>query len=188
MDVDIDSGNRENILKLIRSTPAMMSRNGVVGKHASGVYVTKIPRDPETGLCTLDYQVAEDLGYIKLDLLNLTLYERVTGPEHLDKLVSTEPDWSMLTRQADVDQLIHINGHFSTLQKMPEPVDSIPRMAMFLSVMRPAKRRLIGLPWKTVGETVWIKPTDGSYAFRRSHAVSYALLVAVNMNLNMGVK
>lgn len=187
MDVDIDSGNRDNILKLIRSTPAMMNRNGVPGKHASGVYVTKIPSDPETGLCTLDYQVAESLGYIKLDLLNLTLYERVTGPEHLDRLVAAEPDWSMLGRQADVDQLIHINGHFSTLQKMPEPVNSIPRMAMFLAVMRPAKRHLIGLSWKTVAETVWVKPTDGSYAFKKAHAISYALLVAVNMNLNSGI-
>lgn len=66
---------------------------------------------------------------------------------------------------------------------MPEPVNSIPRMAMFLSVMRPAKRHLIGLPWREVAKTVWQKPDDGSYYFKHAHAISYAVLVAVNMNL-----
>ena len=66
---------------------------------------------------------------------------------------------------------------------MPEAVDSIPRMAMFLSVIRPAKRHLIGLPWAEVSKTVWAKPTDDSYFFKKAHAVSYAHLVCVNMNL-----
>ena len=67
--------------------------------------------------------------------------------------------------------------------RMPEPVDSIPRMAMLLSVIRPAKRHLIGLPWREVGETVWDRPPDDSYYFKKSHAVAYAHLVAVHMNL-----
>jgi hypothetical protein len=67
--------------------------------------------------------------------------------------------------------------------KMPEPVNSIPRMAMFLAVIRPAKRHLIGKTWKEVGETVWDKPADDEYYFKKSHAVAYAHLVAVHMNL-----
>jgi hypothetical protein len=66
---------------------------------------------------------------------------------------------------------------------MPEAVNSIPRMAMFLSVIRPAKRHLIGLPWADVAQTVWERPTDDSYFFKKAHAVSYAHLVVVNMNL-----
>jgi hypothetical protein len=65
---------------------------------------------------------------------------------------------------------------------MPEAVNSIPRMAMFLSVIRPAKRHLIGQPWSKVSESVWERESDG-YQFKKSHAVAYAHLVAVNMNL-----
>ena len=67
--------------------------------------------------------------------------------------------------------------------KMPEPIDSIPRLAMFLSVIRPAKRSLIGRTWKEVSETVWQKPKDETYYFKQAHAVSYAQLVVVNLNL-----
>jgi hypothetical protein len=66
---------------------------------------------------------------------------------------------------------------------MPEPVNSIPRMAMFLSVIRPAKRHLIGKPWAEVAKTVWEKPADDSYYFKQAHAISYAHLVVVHMNL-----
>ena len=66
---------------------------------------------------------------------------------------------------------------------MPEAVNSIPRMAMFLSVIRPAKRHLIGKPWAEVASTVWDRPSDDSYYFKKSHAVAYAHLVVINMNL-----
>lgn len=185
MDIDIDSANRDQILKLISNVSASIHRNGSVVKHNTGVYVTDIPSDPVTGLCTIDYNSAEDMGYIKLDLLNVSLYERIKNSQHLDRLMHTEPNWNMLNNPDFVERIIHINNHYSTLQKMPEPVNSIPRMAMFLSVMRPAKRHLIGLPWKEVAKTVWIKPSDGSYYFKHAHAISYAVLVAVNMNLEL---
>jgi hypothetical protein len=65
---------------------------------------------------------------------------------------------------------------------MPEPVDSIPRLAMFLAVIRPAKRELSGKSWVEVGKTVWDK-TEDVYYFKKAHAISYAHLVVVNMNL-----
>jgi hypothetical protein len=65
---------------------------------------------------------------------------------------------------------------------MPEPINSIPRLAMFLAAIRPAKRHLIGRTWKDVNETVWDKDPTG-YSFKRSHAVAYAQLVVVHMNL-----
>jgi hypothetical protein len=68
------------------------------------------------------------------------------------------------------------------MQKMPEPVDSIPRLAMFLAIIRPGKKHLIGLPWREVAKTVWEKDSDG-YIFKKSHSVSYAHLVVVHMNL-----
>ena len=187
MDIDIDSADRAQILKLIKSVPASIHRNNSVEKHNTGVYVNPVPVDPETGMCTLDYKVAEEMGYIKLDFLNMSVYERVADREHLKKLIDTDPDWGKLQDRSFVENIIHINNHYDTIQRMPEPVDSVARMAMLLGVIRPAKRHLIGSPWKTVAETVWQAPADGAYFFKKSHSVAYAQLVAVNMNLNCGV-
>jgi hypothetical protein len=65
---------------------------------------------------------------------------------------------------------------------MPEPIDSIPRMAMFLAVIRPAKRHLIGKTWSEVAQSVWERDGD-DYSFKKAHAVAYANLVVVHMNL-----
>jgi hypothetical protein len=54
---------------------------------------------------------------------------------------------------------------------------------MLLAIIRPAKRHLIGLPWSQVAETIWERPADDGYYFKKSHAVAYAHLVAVHMNL-----
>jgi len=56
-----------------------------------------------------------------------------------------------------------------------------------LSVIRPSKRHLIGLKWAEVAKTVWEKPNDDSYYFKKSHAISYAMLVQVHMNLLSGI-
>lgn len=56
-------------------------------------------------------------------------------------------------------------------------------MAMLLAIIRPAKRHLIGKKWSDVAADVWVKPTNGEYYFKKAHAVSYAHLVAVHMNL-----
>ena len=70
---------------------------------------------------------------------------------------------------------------------MLEPVNSIPRLMMLLAIIRPAKRHLIGKPWKEVAQNIWEKPDDGSYAFKKSHACAYAHLVKVHMNLLCGL-
>ena len=78
---------------------------------------------------------------------------------------------------------MHVNGHYDLLLQMPEPLDSIPRLAMFLAIIRPAKRNLAGKTWKEVALTVWDKPSDDTYYFKKAHAISYATLVVVNLNL-----
>lgn len=182
-DIDIDFGDRDKILSLLNHTPASIIRDDKLSKHNTGVYFTDIPVDPFTGQSSIDYQAAEDLGYFKLDFLNVNLYQQVRDEAHLLELMSQEPDWAKLYEREFCEQLIHIGNHYDTLIKMSEAVNSIPRMAMFLSVIRPAKRHLIGNTWADVAKTVWEKPQDDSYYFKRSHAISYAHLVAVHMNL-----
>jgi hypothetical protein len=180
-DIDIDIGSRDKLLAVIKHTSAAMRNVDPIRKHPSGIYVTDISYDPIYDMCTLDYSEAEQRGYFKLDLLNVYVYEYVESESHLQQLMK-EPDWTMLKNQKIVEQLIHLNNSFNIIQRMPEPIDSIPRLAMFLAVMRPAKKHLQGLTWKEVTKTVWDKDPDG-YSFKKAHAISYAQLVVVHMNL-----
>jgi hypothetical protein len=181
-DIDIDFADRQQVLDLLNVTSASIIRDGKLTKHNTGVYATDIPVDPFVGSASLDYTVAEDRGYMKLDLLNVHVYKQVRDETHLIKLMQ-EPDWTKLYDPAICGQLIHINNHYDTLLKMPEPVDTIPRLAMFLAVIRPAKRHLIGKTWKEVAADVWTKPSDDDYYFKKAHAISYSQLVVVNLNL-----
>lgn len=182
-DIDIDFGDRERALAVLDCTPASILRDGKLIKHNTGVYPTDIPVDPFNGFASIDYESAEDRGYNKLDFLNVSLYTQIKNEAHLTELMNTQPLWDLLLQREFCGQLIHIGNHYDTLVKMPEPVDSIARMAMFLSVIRPAKRHLIGQKWSEVAKTVWERPSDDSYYFKKAHAVSYAHLVAVHMNL-----
>lgn len=184
-DIDIDFANRDDIIKHLDVTAAGIIRDGKLIKHNTGVYATKIPVDPFLNIASLDHEVAEDRGYVKLDFLNVALYQRVRDELHLIELMNTAPDWNKLRDRAFFERLIHVGAHYGTMLSMPELVDSIPRLAMFLAIIRPAKRHLIGLPWAEVAKTIWDKPEDDGYYFKKSHAVAYAHLVVVNMNLDL---
>lgn len=182
-DIDIDFADREQALKHIRYTAAAIDRNGTLVKHNTGIYVTDIPQNPFTNTASLDHSLAEDRGYVKLDFLNVGVYGHVRDNQHLQQLMDRDPDWAKLYDPDFCSQVIHIGNHYDTLINMPEAVNSIPRMAMFLAVIRPGKRHLVGQSWKDVGKVVWDKPDDDSYFFKKAHAVAYAHLVAVHMNI-----
>ncbi len=164
-DIDIDFGNRDKILEHINHIPAAMRNAKPIRKHATGIYVTDIPYDAINNMANIDYNDAENRGYIKLDLLNVHVYDKVRDEAHLTELMS-EPKWERLNDRVFVEKLIHLSNHYNSMQKMPEPINSIPRLAMFLAIIRPAKKHLIGLDWKTVNQTVWDKGTDG-YHFKK---------------------
>jgi hypothetical protein len=181
-DIDIDFADRTQALNLLRHHPAGIMRDGALIRHNTGVYATDIPTDPFTGIASIDHKVAEDRGYTKLDFLNVSLYTQIRNEQHLTALMAQEPVWDLLQDRDFCGLLIHIGNHYDTLMKMPEPVDSIARLAMFLAIIRPGKRNLIGLPWDKVAETIWMATEDG-YVFKKAHAVAYAHLVAVHINL-----
>jgi len=182
-DIDIDLGDRTQALAHLQHVPASILRDGKLTKHNSGIYVTDIPVDPFTGQAAIDYQAAEARGYVKLDLLNVSLYTQIKSEEHLQHLMDTEPAWEKLYDPEFFAKLIHVGSHYDLLLKCPEAVNSIPRMAMFLALIRPGKRHLIGKTWKEVAATVWEKTENDVYFFKKSHSISYAHLVVVNMNL-----
>jgi len=181
-DIDIDLADRDQLLRLIQATPARQDVNGQVRRHNSGVYITDIPQDPVNGCAAIDYTTAEQLGYFKIDLLNMSVYQLIKTPEHYEQMLAATPPWSRLWTDTEwAQQLVHI-GNYTELLKTMRP-DSIPRMAAFISIIRPGKAHLQGRPWAEVFESVWDGDASKGFVFKHAHAIGYAALVALHMNL-----
>ena len=181
-DIDIDFANRDSILKLIRYTPARQVVQGKVRRHNSGVYVTDIPYDPVNECSALEYEQAEHRGYFKIDFLNMSVYQLVKDPAHYESMLTTEPPWEKLWKDtAWASQLAHV-GNYTDLLKSMQP-NTIPQMAAFISIIRPGKAHLQNQPWKAVFDSVWDGDDSKGYTFKKSHSLSYAMLVKLHMNL-----
>ena len=181
-DIDIDFADREKILSLIQHRSARQHVESQVRRHNSGVYVTDIPWDPINQCAAIDYQEAESRGYFKLDFLNMSVYSLIRSPDHYKKMLDRSPPWSKLWTDTDwASRLVHVGNYTGLLSSMRP--DSIPRMAAFISIIRPGKAHLQNLPWAEVFESVWDGDDSRGYTFKKSHAVSYAALVALHMNL-----
>ena len=181
-DIDIDFADREHILKLIQHTPARQLHQGQVRRHNSGVYVTDIPQDPVLACAALDYETAESRGYFKIDFLNMGVYGLIRDPVHYDEMLAATPPWDRLWQDPTwAQQLVHV-GNYTTLLQSMRP-DSIPRMAAFISIIRPGKAHLQNQPWTDVFRSVWDGDDSRGYVFKKAHALGYAALVALHMNL-----
>jgi hypothetical protein len=180
-DIDIDFANRDDILQHIKHTSARKLHKGTPERHNSGVYVQPIPYDPMLDASALHFKDADERGYFKIDFLNVSVYQHIKDEEHYKELLEREPPWHRLKEKEFVEQIIHISNYPHQIATMMP--DSIPRMAMFLSVLRPGKKHLLGRPWKEIAETVWEKTDDDTYAFKHSHSIAYATLVALHMNI-----
>jgi len=181
-DIDIDLADRDQLLKLIHATPARQHHQGQIRRHNSGVYVTDIPYDPINTCAAIDYEAAEQRGYFKIDLLNMSVYELVKSPGHYQEMLAKEPPWERLWTDPEwASKLVHV-GNYTELLKTMKP-DTIPRMAAFIAIIRPGKAHLQNRPWKEVFETVWDGDASKGFVFKHSHSISYAALVALHMNL-----
>jgi hypothetical protein len=181
-DIDIDLADREYLLKLIQVTSARQAYQGQIRRHNSGIYPTDIPWDPVNACAAIDYKTAEQLGYFKIDLLNMSVYQLIKNSTHYQEMLSQEPSWNRLWTDPDwAKNLVHI-GNYTELLKSMRP-DSIPRMAAFISIIRPGKAYLQNQSWSDVFEAVWDGDNSRGFVFKKSHAISYAALVALHMNL-----
>ena len=181
MDIDIDFANRQFALEKIKHIIAVRQTDTDIVTHNTGVYFQNIFHNPVNNFSTIDYKTAEQRGYFKIDFLNVHIYNDIKDNDHLLKLMETEPIWDLLQNEEFVNLLFHLNGHVDILQKtLPT---SVEQLAAVLSMIRPAKRYLIGKDWNTIMNEVWVKPDNGEYYFKHSHAISYAMAVIVHMNL-----
>lgn len=180
-DIDIDFLNRTSVLDVIKHIPASLEDGK---KHNTGVYCHEIPVNPLTGNSSVDYKTADTRGYFKIDFLNVSAYEGVRSEQHLKELLAVEPLWDLLEDPTVCDQLFHINGYHNLIAKLKPR--SIEELSMFLALLRPGKKHLIPVCEKEgfqgIENEIWTK-TDDAYFFKKAHAVAYAHVIIVQLNL-----
>lgn len=185
MDVDIDFLDRNEILSLIKHIPASIRTADSSKKHNTGVYCHAIPTDPLVGTASIDYKIAEQRGYFKIDFLNVSAYQGVQNETHINNLLAVEPPWELLAEKEVTDNLIHING-YHVLLSLTKP-SSISELAMVLALIRPGKKHLleqcVSSGFDSIKNLIWEKPLDNSYYFKKAHAVGYSHLIVMQLNL-----
>ncbi len=181
-DIDIDFADRNMALMSIDHIPAMLiTQNGKRQVHNSGVYLQDIPVDPFTDLSALPYTETDALGYFKIDFLNQSIYEMVRDEDHLCQLMNTEPMWEILAEREFVAELAQIHNHYDVVNSIKP--QSVEDLAVVLALIRPAGRKYIGADRETIDANIWNQSDDEKYRFKKSHAISYAVLITVQMNL-----
>jgi DNA polymerase III alpha subunit len=183
-DIDIDFADRESILSKIPHVVAGRNDKGIYKRHNTGVYLQQIPVNPMTGLATIDYETAEQRGYFKIDFLNVNAYQGVKNEAHIKQLLSVEPLWDLMYEKDVCDQLFHVNGYHNLLAQL-KPT-SILELATVLALIRPGKKHLVPVcvekGFQAIQDEVWIK-TDEGYSFKKSHAIGYAHVIVMQLNL-----
>jgi DNA polymerase III alpha subunit len=180
-DIDLDFLDRDVVLSKIQHVPAAMKENK---KHNTGVYCHEIPINPLTGLASIDYETAEDRGYFKIDFLNVSAYKGIQNEEHIKRLLAVEPLWDLMYEKDVCGQLFHINGYHTLLADLKPK--SISELAMVLALIRPGKKYLLPVckekGFESIKDEIWTK-TEDAYYFKKSHAVGYAHLIVMQLNL-----
>lgn len=181
-DIDIDVKKRNDVLALFEYTVAsMLDRKGHIKPHSSGVYFHRVPYNPISNQCTLEYKEAHKKGFFKIDILNLHLYDKIRDNDHLENLLVQDIRWELLEREDICRQLIHLKRHHEICQQLKPR--SIAQLAALLAIIRPAKRHLVYSGWDEIMRQIWVKPSEETYFFKKSHAIAYAHAVIVNLNL-----
>jgi hypothetical protein len=111
------------------------------------------------------------------------VYEGVKDKEHLTQLLHQEPLWDLLEQKEFCDMIFHVNGYHNLIADLKPR--SIDELAMFLALLRPGKKHLIPVckekGFQEIANEIWTKTEE--YSFKKSHSISYAHVIVVQMNL-----
>lgn len=183
-DIDIDTPDRNKLLNKVAHVPARVNIKGKASRHNTGVYFHQVPQDPFTKWCSLPYDQAQQMGCYKIDLLNNHVYAGVKNSVHLQRLMRTPPMWQLLEHEEFVQNLAHVNQHADLVKKLRP--QSVQQLAMVLALIRPGKRHLVHQchqqGWHSIEPEIW-QPTSDSYSFKKSHAISLAWTIVIQINL-----
>ena len=188
MDIDIDLKTDFTVEQYFNNIViASMVQDNQLKKHPAGVYFQPIPKDQITSLSAIPYESAEELGYIKIDFLHLTLLNDIQSKKQLRFLIKKEPNWALLEDENIVTKLSQISKHFEIIGKIKSK--SVMELADAIALIRPAKRHLFDeylINKEDTRKILYTKPEKGYY-FKKGHAIAYALNIVVQLHLLEGI-
>jgi DNA polymerase III alpha subunit len=188
MDIDIDVVSSFNSSTFPSAVKASLYKDEKLSPHPCGLYFQDVPTDPLTGLSAIPYETAEELGCFKIDFLHVHVYDHFTSRDEITELLKHDPDWNLLQIPSVVDQLFQISKHHELLTQLKPK--SVIELADFLALIRPQKRYLLKyyLEGKTETREYIYKREPGSegYAFKKAHAIAYALVIVLQLHLIKG--
>jgi DNA polymerase III alpha subunit len=142
-----------------------------------------MPRDPLTKLAAIPHEAAEDFGFLKVDFLHLSAYNGFKSREEIERLVALEPNWSLLQLTSTHGKLFQLSKHGDML-KAVKP-SSVEELADCMALIRPGKKAFLGLYTKERAAArvlLYAKDPESGYAFKKSHALAYALVVVLQLH------
>jgi DNA polymerase III alpha subunit len=184
MDIDIDLQTTFDPRQLMKQAiPASMLKNGDLVKHQCGYYFQAIPVDSVTNIAAIPYDQAEELGYFKIDFLHLSLLDGFNSKSEIRELLHREPNWDLLQDMEHAGKLFHLHRHADLLRCVKPR--SVQELADCLALIRPGKKQLLEqyLRNKDTIRPVLYTKADSGYSFKRSHAISYALTIVLQLHL-----
>ncbi len=183
MDIDIDLAPGTDPTKIFRNIiPASQVRNGELIKHNVGYHFQEIPIDGVSGFAAIPYNVAEDFGYYKIDLLTVSVLKQFKSKKEMRELAKVEPDWKLLKDENVVKKLFHLANHFDLVSKV-RPT-TVQELADVFAMIRPNKRILLAKYLKNpkkIRVELFTKREAGD--MRKSHAIAYSLLIVLQLHL-----
>ena len=187
-DVDVDTPSSFDPTKVFSNcVKASQYRDHKLMPHQCGVYFQDVPTDPVSGLAAVPYEEAERLGCFKIDFLHLSIYDHFTSKDEIKELLKHEPDWTLLQIPSVVEKLFQLAKHYDLIQKIkPKSIDDL---ADCLALIRPQKRFILQYYLNDRAryrrELYKMEDADG-YAFKKAHAIAYALVVVLQLHLIKG--
>lgn len=181
IDIDVNSDTDKSLFG-IRAMVYNKETQKVI-PHPSGVHITPIPVDGMTGHSAIDHELADQLGYIKVDILTNTSYNIFNSKKEILQFSEKEPDWSLFRNENIVKKLPHIGNHFDVVSQV-EP-QSIEELADVLAIIRPGKRHLLESYLRdknSVRRELYKRSANGKAYFKKSHAISYAVMIVTVLN------
>ena len=169
-DIDIDFADRQQALELSKHVPPKLKNR----KHN----MCLSPSNQTVYVCTVEHNEADDMDFFNWSV-ELSIYKDVADDKHLTQLMEREPIMGTSGGQRlsaiQAGTTVHWNNWSPSLEQL----------ASTLAIIRPAKRHLQDKGWPTIMKEVWKKPVNDNkaYYFKKAHAVSYAMVVVVHMNL-----
>jgi hypothetical protein len=181
MDIDIDLPTDFDPHKYFKVVNASSIENDELKKHPVGVYFQNIPEDPITGLAAIPSKQAEHLGYVKVDMLHLSMLNNFKSKEEVRSLTEKEPNWKLLEDSENVSKLFQIGKHFDIVDKIRPK--SVLELADVIAFIRPGKKILLDKYMRNRNlcrKELYTKRNIGDY--RKSHAIAYALAIVIQLH------